>query len=377
MTEREEMLGMILSKIADEISITSTMQDKAVSSYKAVGKWIGDGVPYDVKIMPQGSINLGTVIKPVDDRDDYDMDLVCLLRNTGDISLKNIKNCVGDRLKENGMYAQKLEKEGKRCWTMQYNEFHMDILPCVPKAGFFEEPDYTEITLTHKNENGIYEPRYSNPYGYHVWFEERMKNILLEEKRRFAIQNKTEIEEVPTYRIHTPLQKAIQLLKRHRDICFLNDDTDAPISIIITTLAAESYRGETNVYEALCNILNNMTDHIENEYGTYWIQNPVMPEENFADKWNSEPGKSRAFFEWVRRAQKELITNPLCINGLDNVAVHFKRYLGDKPVQRAFNSMGEATKKARTNGNLYANGLVGGLSVSAGIPVKNHTFWGE
>ena len=106
MTEREEMLGMILSKIADEISITSTMQDKAVSSYKAVGKWIGDGVPYDVKIMPQGSINLGTVIKPVDDRDDYDMDLVCLLRNTGDISLKNIKNCVGDRLKENGMYAR-------------------------------------------------------------------------------------------------------------------------------------------------------------------------------------------------------------------------------------------------------------------------------
>ena len=75
MTDQEKILGMLLSRIADEINITSTMQDKAVSSYTAVGKWIGDGLDYDVKIMPQGSMNLGTVIKPIDDRDDYDMDL--------------------------------------------------------------------------------------------------------------------------------------------------------------------------------------------------------------------------------------------------------------------------------------------------------------
>jgi hypothetical protein len=275
MTDQEKILGMLLSGIADEINITPTMQDKAINSYTAVGKWIGDGLDYDVKIMPQGSMNLGTVIKPIDDRDDYDMDLVCLLKNGQYLSLKDIKNLVGDRLKENATYFQKLEKEGKRCWTMQYDEFHMDVLPCVPQNGYFIEPNITAIKLTHKISDGIYAPRYSNPYAYHTWFDNRMKDILLIEKRAFAAQNKTEIDKVPTYKMRTPLQKAIQLLKRHRDICFQNVSDDAPISIIITTLAAWAYNGETNVYEALCNILERMPQHIECRDGIYWVENPL------------------------------------------------------------------------------------------------------
>lgn len=152
-------------------------------------------------------MNLGTVIKPIDDRDDYDMDLVCLLKNGQYLSLKDIKNLVGDRLKENATYLQKLEKEGKRCWTMQYDEFHMDILPCVPLNGYFIEPNITAIKLTHKIGDGTYVPRYSNPYAYHKWFDNRMKDILLIEKRAFAAQNKTEIDKVPTHKMRTPLQR--------------------------------------------------------------------------------------------------------------------------------------------------------------------------
>lgn len=251
LNDREVALGNLLSQIADELNITPTMQDKAIRSYEAVGKWIGDGVDYDVKIMPQGSMNLGTVIRPIDDSDDYDMDLVCLLKNGSYLSLSEIKNLVGDRLKENAVYKEKLEPEGKRCWTMQYDEFHMDILPCVPKNQYFVEPHLTAIKLTDKRTDGTYQERYSNPYAYHNWFENQMKDILLIEKRAFATQNKTEISKVPTYRMRTPLQKTIQLLKRHRDICFQSDDKNKPISIIITTLAALAYNGENNVYEAL------------------------------------------------------------------------------------------------------------------------------
>ena len=112
LNDREVALGNLLSQIADELNITPTMQDKAIRSYEAVGKWIGDGVDYDVKIMPQGSMNLGTVIRPIDDSDDYDMDLVCLLKNGSYLSLSEIKNLVGDRLKENAVYKEKLEPEG-------------------------------------------------------------------------------------------------------------------------------------------------------------------------------------------------------------------------------------------------------------------------
>lgn len=50
------------------------------------------------------------------------------------------KTIVGDRLREHKTYANMLEPEGKRCWTLNYDEFHMDILPCVPNNRFYAEP---------------------------------------------------------------------------------------------------------------------------------------------------------------------------------------------------------------------------------------------
>lgn len=380
MTQKEKNLGIFFSKIAEELNITQTMLEKAINSYEAVGEWLGSGILYTVKIMPQGSINLGTVIKPISDLDDYDVDLVCLLENGYYLSLKEIKNIVGNRLKENKVYKDKLEPEGKRCWTMQYDEFHMDILPCVPKS--IMEPNQTAIKLTHKN-GYIYEERYSNPSEYHNWFEERMKNILLEEKEIYAKRNEVSIEEVPTYKIHTPLQQAIQLLKRHRDICFENND-DAPISIIITTLSALSYDGERNVYEALKNIIKKMPLFIKKEGNLFKIQNPVMPEENFADKWNSNPNKAKAFFNWLKQAQKDLIERPIQAKGIDDISKIFYETLGEAPVKRALKSIGKETHQARQNNKLYINGLSSGIalnnsinSINTSIPVKEHTFFGK
>lgn len=380
MTDKELMIGRILDKIADEINITPTMQEKAVKSYEAVGRWLGDGIDYDVRIMPQGSMNLGTVIKPIDDSDDYDMDLVCLLKNGAYLSLADIKNLVGNRLKEHRTYRHMLEREGKRCWTMQYDEFHMDILPCVPKDTAFIEPYLTAIKLTHKNEDGTYDPRFSNPYAYHKWFETRMMDILIAEKRVFAAKNNTEIEKVPTYKMRTPLQKAIQLLKRHRDICFKNDSENAPISIIITTLAAWSYAGESNLFEALNNVISKMPQHIECRNGVYWIANPVMEEENFADKWALEPSKRTAFNKWLVQVRRDLLTDPINCWGIDTISEHYQKWLGTAPVERAIRAIGYETKSARQSGSLYVKGLAGGLSTSASSnsqPVKEHTFFGQ
>jgi len=244
MNEKENYLNELYNQIAEELGISATMMDKAIKSYNAVGSWLGECEPgLDVKIMPQGSVNLGTVNRPITDEDDYDIDLVCLLSNGSDLNAERIKNIVGDRLKEHGKYRDMLEEEGKRCWTLQYDEFHMDILPSVPSESEFIEPSKTGIRLTHKVEAKKYEDRYSNPYQYKLWFEKCMETILLEAKTDFAMRNKVEISTVSTYRVKTPLQKAIQLLKRHRDIMFQDEDAkDAPISIIITTLAAKSYQ---------------------------------------------------------------------------------------------------------------------------------------
>lgn len=382
MTEKEKQLDLILTKIANEISITPSMVDQAVSSYQAVGKWIGDGINYDTLIFPQGSMNLGTTIKPISDKDDYDIDLVCLLKNGTALSSERIKNIVGDRLKENEIYCQKIaaEGEGKRCWKMQYNSFHMDVLPCVPQYEYYIEPLLTNIRLTHRLEDGNYTDRYSNPYGYGKWFEERMKDILRERKYSYAVQNKTEIEEVPTYRVKTPLQMVIQLLKRHRDICFVNDSDNAPISIIITTLSAKAYDGQTDLYGAMCQILDHMADYIEIRDNTYWIENPAMRGENFADKWEQYPERKIAFDRWLKRAHKELINDPLQALGLEKLKEHYSTILGEAPVIRAFKNYADELHILSKQNKLYSSGLIGGLSstMSAGSQaVKGHTFFGE
>ena len=380
MDEKSNQLNILLKRVVDEIRITPSMLDKAESSYKAVGQWLTDGIP-DATITPQGSINLGTTIKPVSDIDDYDIDLVCLLKKSQNYEAKTIKHKVGNRLKENKRYLTKIneEGEGKRCWKMQYDEFHMDILPCVPKTEYIE-PFLTEIRLTHKISSNVYEDRFSNPYGYKKWFESRMKEILKIEKDAYAKKKNTRVEDVPTFRVCTPLQMAIQLLKRHRDICFEHDSDNSPISVIITTLAAKAYNGEENLYLAICNILNHMEEYIEIRDGSYWIANPVSEEENFADKWQIYPKRKDAFYGWLKKAKRDFITLPMNTAGIDSIASELEKILGEAPVKRAVKKYADDMYKARANGELYVSGLTGGLTTkesSGSTLVKKHNFYGK
>lgn len=382
-SKKKEYLCHLYETIAEELSISDTMLEKAISSYEAVGGWLGECEPdLDVKIMPQGSINLGTVIRPISDKDDYDIDLVCLLLNGSELSAEEIKKIVGDRLKQHKRYENMLEPEGKRCWTLQYDEFHMDILPSVPRYGYFVEPYETQIRLTHKVSDGVYEDRYSNPYAYRIWFETQMKRVLQEAKHTYSIRNNVEIDEVPTFKVKTPLQKAIQLLKRHRDIMFADDKSgDAPISIIITTLASRAYDNESNLFDALTNILEHMSDYIEtDENGKYVISNPVMKEENFADKWNTNPHKVECFNRWIMQAKKDIIDMPMQVVGTVEQSEIIKRAFGENITKRAYNKVGDETREYRKENALYINGLQGGVSTHESANSKivpEHTFYGR
>ena len=138
--------------------------------------------------------------------------------------------------------------------------------------------------------------------------------------------------------------------------------------------------GESSVYEALCNIINKMLQFIEVRGTEYWIENPVMHEENFADKWNEVPNKRTAFMCWIQKAKKDLITDPLSCFGQDGIANQYKQVLGKIPVERAACAIGNATRTARENGNLYINGLTGGITTAPtekSKAVKEHTFFGK
>jgi hypothetical protein len=299
MFEKASVLSKSLEQFAEDLDISESKYLEAKKRYEAVGEWLGrDDSPLSIhapEIYPQGSFALGTVIKPITNKDEYDIDLVCFLAKLkkANTSQSALKSMVGDRLKANDTYKRLLDPEGHRCWTLNYaNEFHMDILPAIADDVLRAQGglllDAILITDKQKIASGDSEWPKSNPRGYLKWFQSRQETV----------------DDVPEYKIKTPLQRAIQILKRHRDIyCSRKKNDCKPISIIITTLAASLYKGQDNVYSAIYDILFGITDNAIKQVDKFYIPNPANPGENFADKWDKNPDLPRAFFEWVNDAR--------------------------------------------------------------------------
>ena len=143
-------------------------------------------------------------------------------------------------------------------------------------------------------------------------------------------------EDIPDYRVKTPLQQAVQILKRHRDVTFSGRIDDRPISVILTTLAARSYRGENRIATALFSILGGMDTHIENRKGVFWIPNPTDPRENFADRWEQYPERHEAFQKWLAQAREDFgnaASRANLAQAADSLAPGLGRRLGSKPNQ--------------------------------------------
>jgi hypothetical protein len=325
----------VLEAIAEAIDIPEHMDQIARERYKSIGNWLDRDAStlkaYKPEVSPQGSFLLGTVIRPVGDYDDYDLDLVCRLNGTKtDFTMASLKEAVGGEIqayaKANNM--DKKPHDSRRCWRLEYaNEarFHIDILPALPDEEAYrmllERSGHKElaananiraraIAITDKTH-----PRYdqlcadwpvSNPKGYGVWFMSRQTEIAKARKQRLFERERiyASVDDVPDYKLKTPLQRAVQLLRRHRDVMF-NGDDHKPISIIITTLSAHAYNGEASIADALRTILKNMHLHIEVRNGVAWVANPVNPEENFADKWAETPIKATNFHRWLERARRD------------------------------------------------------------------------
>jgi hypothetical protein len=390
-TEMNTQFSQLLQHLADALDIPESRYKAAEERYQAVGKWLckedSPLAEYDPDIYPQGSFRLGTVVKPVSQEDKYDIDLVCQLRiSNGSITQNELKNRIGDRLKDSETYRQMLDKEGRRCWTLNYSEeaiFHMDILPAIPDdfgwllaLGVPNELARHAICITDK-ETWDKDPDWprSNPKGYAEWFKEKMKTIFLEKKKLLAAERQVSIEDVPDHHVKTTLQRSVQILKRHRDIMFEEDPDDKPISIIITTLAAKAYDNEADLFDALISIIDGMPNYLETRNGVWWVHNPVNPRENFADKWQEFPQRAAKFKGWLQQAKKD-IEIALSKRGIHEVSESLKAAFGEPALNEAVTRLGESYKNQRLTGGLRmmaGSGLVG----TAGITkVRDHTFYG-
>ena len=176
----------------------------------------------------------------------------------------------------------------------------------------------------------------------------------------------------------TTLQVALQILKRYRDKKFENNLEDKPISIILTTIMAQIYTGENNVYELIMNFAHNYHKYIKIKNGIEWVENPVNSEENFADKWQIYPERKKAFGFFIDELNKDITNNTFITSGnLFEESENYGRLFGSKIVEKAYASIGENSKIMRESGNMYVKND-GGLNFEQqGHQVKEHKFFGK
>jgi hypothetical protein len=195
--------------------------------------------------------------------------------------------------------------------------------------------------------------------------------IRLDEMMKIA---RAEVEDVPEHTVKTPLQRAVQILKRHRDIAFENDSDDKPISIIITTLAAKAYQNEADVFEALLSIVQRMPDCIEYQNEKPVVINPTNHDENFADKWSVHPERQENMFAWLANVADDM-KKAAAQKGVDKVSHVLNESFGRNIVTGAMKRYSHRVSNARETSTLRMNSS--GILGSAGVSVQGNTFYGE
>lgn len=332
-TIRKAILRKIIEKL--DLDIPHSAYERAEARYKSLGEWFGrDGgtcAGFSPLISSQGSFRLGTVVKS----DEYDLDFTCKLREVVTIrthTQEELKRLIGEEMEAyRTAHTMTSPLEAKhRCWRLKYADqlkFHMDVVPAIPHeaairlaltdamvrraslhAHLAEAIAETSCAITDDRDPFFRtissEWPSSNPEGYALWFDSRVS--LGSRERGDVIAGTADVDDLPAMGRST-LQQCVKILKRHRDLMFVDFPEGKPISIIITTLAARAYGGEQDVGDAIEGCLSEMEGLLRES--RFRVLNPVNPDENFTDKWWDPvyahldlPGN---FSRWVKQAKRD------------------------------------------------------------------------
>jgi hypothetical protein len=310
-----------------QIELPDRGYEIAKRRYDDLGVWFGRPDctlgRYDPHIFVQGSFALGTAIRPVTEGQEYDLDLSCKLRKGIDRtthSQRQLTDMVGLELEAYRTYRKiqsRLEPKN-RCWRLSYKDelpFHMDVVQGIladsarrsQLALLLEQrgvdhrlaediamdamwiTDRRSPYFEHINPEWLS----SNPEGYVRWFVSRM------EGPRQALKAEAQVDEVPIYRRKSSLQRALQILKGHRDVMFDHACERKPISVVLTTLGGQAYVPGQSLTETMSTLLRVFDDFRRSNSNV--VLNPVNPQENFADRWNTAEGRKlelKENFHW-------------------------------------------------------------------------------
>ena len=240
--------------LRNEVDINDNRLERLNTSVRSVTEFLSGYLESYVGVERQGSFALRTIIKPVQERQEYDADILLFMKyeksKTPREYLKELRDC----FRRHKVYDEKAKRK-TRCVLLDYaGDFHLDVVPCV------EKPDGTKWVCN--NDTDEFEE--TDGTGYRDWFND---------KTRITSGN---------------LKRVTRLLKFLRD----HKGNFTAKSILLTTLIGETVGGEyddenfKSVPDALKTVSNRINDFLQRNSTMPAITNPVLPSEDFTRHWD-------------------------------------------------------------------------------------------
>lgn len=393
----------LIDAIARNNEPTATQLDSLESSYRSTGDFLSECPEFSdllQHIHPQGSRQLGTIIRPINNsRDGFDIDFVARLdrramqkyggENGPSLLLKNL----GDALSR---YADKHQlgiKRWERCITLEYaGGMCADIAPIIDDPMLATRFGDTHGRIPDRKLK-LYDS--TNPRGYAKFFDE----IAAISPRYIAMEALTKTFDIvraeimplsePQEVFNRLLSRLVQIMKLHRNLAFSSEGIDQnliPSSTFITSLAALCYA--KNAINEHFSPLDLMLDIVEdmptafqrNVYpdGTEeWVlENPSAPNDNLASGMNT-PTKQAAFIWWHERLVSDLRGLLETIEGQYGMNVLLER-IRDAFGERAVTAI-QRIESDKFSGlkNVGKISIITTASAPISVQARPHTFFGS
>ncbi len=193
--------------------------------------------------------------------------------------------------------------------------------------------------------------------------------------RKFAADSAEPLPALEAVEDKSPLQLAVQLIKRWRDIHYAEAPYPAPISIVLTTLAADASRAERSVSEAIASILYGILEAVraaEAAGRRLKVINPSNILEDLSERWDDEAEAYRGFKAGIQQLSRRW--DALLLAG-GNQNAELERLFGE-PVKTVLEKRAERLHDARFEKKLSVTSA-GVISASAGVArIPVNTFHG-
>lgn len=370
-----ETLDDVLVRICNLLQLSATQFSLAERHYHTICDWLGhhDSVlnRFNPELYPQGSVALGTTVKP-QRGEEYDVDLVCEL----DIDYRSVQHpvqlldLIESRMRESEIFRDRLERKN-RCLRVNYeHEFHLDILPGCPDP----QSGGTCLLIPDREEKN-WQP--SNPKGFVNWFKHKSALRLMTSRMGKAMDSAAPLPQPQAADEKEALQVTVQLIKRWRDLFFVNELDLAPVSVVLTTLLGSHYYGEQSITISLADSVDAILSTLPN-FGRLKVTNPSHPNEDLSERWDNGEAY-QAFVRGMRAFSGQLRQLKACTD-MGKRSTMLQAMFGEAVTKAAFAQQARAVQEFRDAQRMRIAKSAGGvisLSASAASPVPRNTFYGE